>query len=168
MPIIATMDSDPMATALLMFPTKALAQDQKASLCGMLSAAFGPEAAEWADTYDGDTARFERDEVSCSCPRLCCHESVFWLSCWFPTPSLVQVRSRCRLLITNPDMLHCSVLPAHTMFVHLLSGLRYVVLDEGHSYYGAFGAHTAMVRRRRFRMLSGKRCSSCCIQALIW
>lgn len=156
-----------MATALLMFPTKALAQDQKASLCGMLSAAFGPEAAEWADTYDGDTARFERDEVSTVNQALCRQKSALAAELLFP-PSSAQVRSRCRLLITNPDMLHCSVLPAHTMFVHLLSGLRYVVLDEGHSYYGAFGAHTAMVRRRRFHKLSGKRCTSCCIQALIW
>lgn len=47
------------------------------------------------------------------------------------------IRDRARLLITNPDMLHMSILPVHGQFESLLRGLRYVVLDEGHAYKGA-------------------------------
>lgn len=58
------------------------------------------------------------------------------------------IRQTARLLITNPDMLHLSVLPAHKEFARVLAGLRYVVLDEGHAYQGVFGCHTALVIRR--------------------
>ncbi|GAX82210.1 hypothetical protein CEUSTIGMA_g9638.t1 [Chlamydomonas eustigma] len=123
-PILAALESDPRSTALLMFPTKALAQDQRTSLKIMLAAAFGPEAEALAETYDGDTSMSSRDEV----------------------------RVRCQLLVTNPDMLHLSILPVHAQFSALLSNLKYVVMDEGHSYYGAFGAHTCHVIRRLRRI----------------
>jgi hypothetical protein len=45
-----------------------------------------------------------------------------------------EIRDRAALLITNPDMLHCSVLPVHRTFARLLAHLRYVVVDEGHAY----------------------------------
>ncbi len=44
------------------------------------------------------------------------------------------MRERAHLLITNPDMLHCSILPVHKQFGRLLANLRYVVVDEGHAY----------------------------------
>lgn len=44
------------------------------------------------------------------------------------------MRDRAALLITNPDMLHCSILPVHKSFARLLAHLRYVVVDEGHAY----------------------------------
>lgn len=44
------------------------------------------------------------------------------------------VRDRAQLLITNPDMLHMSVLPVHRQFSRIFSNLRYVVVDEGHAY----------------------------------
>ena len=44
------------------------------------------------------------------------------------------MRERAQLLITNPDMLHCSILPVHGQFARLLANLRYVVVDEGHAY----------------------------------
>ncbi|XP_048137727.1 uncharacterized ATP-dependent helicase YprA isoform X2 [Rhodamnia argentea] len=59
-----------------------------------------------------------------------------------------------RLLITNPDMLHKSVLPYHGKFVRILSNLRYVVIDEAHYYKGAFGCHTALILRRLRRLCS--------------
>ena len=46
------------------------------------------------------------------------------------------VRDRAQLLITNPDMLHMSILPVHGQFGRLMAGLKYVVVDEGHSYKG--------------------------------
>jgi len=45
-----------------------------------------------------------------------------------------EIRERAALLITNPDMLHCSILPVHKTFGRLLAHLRYVVVDEGHAY----------------------------------
>ena len=44
------------------------------------------------------------------------------------------MRDRAQLLITNPDMLHMSILPVHRTFSRLLANLRYVVVDEGHAY----------------------------------
>ena len=44
------------------------------------------------------------------------------------------VRERAQLLITNPDMMHCSILPLHRQFARLLAHLRYVIVDEGHAY----------------------------------
>lgn len=57
-----------------------------------------------------------------------------------------------RFILTNPDMLHRSVLPSHQRWTRLLSTLRYVVIDEAHRYRGVFGAHTAQVLRRLRRL----------------
>ncbi|KAK7281089.1 hypothetical protein RIF29_08779 [Crotalaria pallida] len=74
--------------------------------------------------YDGDTSQSERT----------------WL------------RDNSRLLITNPDMLHISILPQHQRFSRILSNLRFVVIDETHTYKGAFGCHTALILRRLRRL----------------
>ncbi|MFV0452615.1 MAG: DEAD/DEAH box helicase [Propioniciclava sp.] len=55
-------------------------------------------------------------------------------------------------VLTNPDMLHRSILPNHTRYARLLRGLRYVVVDEAHRYRGLFGAHLAAVLRRLRRL----------------
>ncbi len=70
--------------------------------------------------YDGDTPMDERD--------------------W--------VRSHARLVLTNPDMLHRGILPAHARWSRLLRRLQFVVVDECHSYRGVFGSHVALVLRR--------------------
>lgn len=57
-----------------------------------------------------------------------------------------------RLVLTNPDMLHRSVLPRHQNWTRLLSTLRYVVVDEAHRYRGVFGAHVSAVLRRLRRL----------------
>ncbi|MCW2599068.1 MAG: box helicase domain protein [Frankiales bacterium] len=77
-----------------------------------------------AATYDGDTAHEERD--------------------W--------VRRFGTLVLTNPDMLHRGVLPRHSDFSRFLRGLRYVVVDECHTYRGVFGSHVAQVLRRLRRV----------------
>lgn len=51
-----------------------------------------------------------------------------------PQADRPRVREGAQLLITNPDMLHQSVLPCHTNFSRLLSKLSLVVVDEGHAY----------------------------------
>ncbi|KAI4365849.1 hypothetical protein MLD38_021798 [Melastoma candidum] len=62
------------------------------------------------------------------------------------------MRDNARLLITNPDMLHKSILPYHGQFERILSNLRFVVIDEAHAYKGAFGCHTALILRRLRRL----------------
>ena len=71
-------------------------------------------------TYDGDTPREERE--------------------W--------IRQHSRFVLTNPDMLHHSLLPGHGRWGVFLRRLRYVVIDECHTYRGVFGSHVAHVLRR--------------------
>jgi len=61
-------------------------------------------------------------------------------------------RRRARILATNPEMLHGAILPHHPSWAELLSGLRYVVVDELHTYRGVFGSHLANVLRRLQRV----------------
>ena len=75
-------------------------------------------------TYDGDTPSEERE--------------------W--------VRSYANIVLTNPDMLHHSMLPGHARWASFLRRLRYVVIDELHHYRGLFGAHVAAVIRRLRRI----------------
>ncbi|MFN2569353.1 MAG: DEAD/DEAH box helicase [Candidatus Dormibacteria bacterium] len=61
-------------------------------------------------------------------------------------------RQEGHIVVTNPDMLHSGILPHHTRWVRLFQNLRYVVIDELHSYRGLFGSHLANVLRRLFRL----------------
>ncbi|KAL0736323.1 hypothetical protein Bca4012_012533 [Brassica carinata] len=71
-----------------------------------------------------------------------------------PYKDRTWLRNNGRLLITNPDMLHMSILPLHGQFRRILSNLRYIVIDEAHTYKGAFGCHTALILRRLRRLCS--------------
>ena len=77
-----------------------------------------------AATYDGDTAREDR--------------------AW--------VRRFGSLMLTNPDMLHRGILSRHADFRRFLRGLRFVVIDECHTYRGVFGSHVAHIVRRLRRL----------------
>ncbi|HVA60710.1 MAG TPA: DEAD/DEAH box helicase [Mycobacteriales bacterium] len=77
-----------------------------------------------AATFDGDTAYEERD--------------------W--------VRSFAHLVLTNPDMLHRSLLPRHERWGRFLARLEFVVVDECHGYRGVFGSHMAALLRRLRRV----------------
>jgi DEAD/DEAH box helicase domain-containing protein len=61
-------------------------------------------------------------------------------------------RDRSAVLITNPDMLHAGILPHHAAWARLFANLRYVVVDELHTYRGVFGSHLANVLRRLIRV----------------
>lgn len=112
----------PRATALYVAPTKALAADQLASITSLADGA-GIRAVR-AAVHDGDTPPEQRR--------------------WN--------RRHATLVLTNPDMLHYGILPGHEQWAHLLRSLRYVVVDECHSYRGVFGAHVAWVLRRLRRI----------------
>ncbi|TXT43109.1 MAG: DEAD/DEAH box helicase domain-containing protein [Spirochaetes bacterium] len=70
------------------------------------------------------------------------------------TPSSLRAVARTlgRIVITNPDMLHSGILPNHAKWVQFFSGLKYVVVDELHSYRGVFGSHVGNVIRRLKRI----------------
>ena len=61
-------------------------------------------------------------------------------------------RDKSAVILTNPDMLHAGILPHHTNWARLWSNLRYVVLDELHTYRGVMGSHLANVLRRLHRV----------------
>lgn len=61
-------------------------------------------------------------------------------------------RQHANYLITNPDMLHHSILPGHTTWSRFLRRVEIVVVDEAHSYRGVFGAHISAVLRRLRRV----------------
>ena len=121
LPILQSIAEDPAARALLLFPTKALSQDQVAEFAG-LSATAGLQVS--ASTYDGDT----------------------------PAPIRSAVRTAGQVVATNPDMLHSAILPHHTKWFQLFEQLRYIVIDELHTYRGVFGGHVANVLRRLLRI----------------
>jgi DEAD/DEAH box helicase domain-containing protein len=121
-PVVEALLTGRGSCALYLFPTKALAQDQLRSLWEL----FHPRLLQTGDfaTFDGDTPKEERGDI----------------------------RRRARLILTNPDMLHVGILPNHQQWSRLLRRLRYVVVDEAHSYRGVFGSHVANVLRRLRRL----------------
>lgn len=70
------------------------------------------------------------------------------------TPGDVRraARQRAGIILSNPDMLHAGILPHHANWARVLSNLRYVVIDELHTYRGVFGSHLANVLRRLARV----------------
>jgi DEAD/DEAH box helicase domain-containing protein len=69
-----------------------------------------------------------------------------------PQDARRAVRARANLVLTNPDMLHSGILPHHTKWIALFQNLRYVIIDELHTYRGVFGSHLANVLRRVHRV----------------
>ncbi|MEE9218329.1 MAG: DEAD/DEAH box helicase [Acidobacteriota bacterium] len=127
LPILQGCLEDPRRRALMIFPYKALEQDQRDAI-QELAAELGPQAAPRVAIYDGDTPERERKRIRRSPPNL---------------------------LITNPDMLHLGLLAYHAEWAELLSNLAYVVVDELHVYRGIFGCHMAHVLRRLERVCTG-------------
>jgi len=121
LPILQALASDRSATALYLFPTKALARDQEEALRALMRDA---DLNVGAITYDGDT----------------------------PNDARRAARQRAGVLLSNPDMLHAGIMPHHTGWARLFSNLKYVVIDELHSYRGVFGSHLANVIRRLQRI----------------
>lgn len=69
-----------------------------------------------------------------------------------PQSQRSSIRNNARIILSNPDMLHTGILPHHTNWADFFQNLRYVVIDEMHTYRGVFGAHVANVIRRLKRV----------------
>jgi DEAD/DEAH box helicase domain-containing protein len=69
-----------------------------------------------------------------------------------PSDARKAIRERGHIVLSNPDMLHTGILPHHTKWMRLFENLRYIVLDELHTYRGVFGSHLANVLRRLRRV----------------
>ncbi|RDI43036.1 DEAD/DEAH box helicase [Falsibacillus pallidus] len=121
LPVLQSILDSDQSRALYIFPTKALAQDQKSELNELIQES-GLSINSY--TYDGDT----------------------------PANIRQKVRKAGHIVITNPDMLHSAILPHHTKWVSLFENLKYIVIDELHTYRGVFGSHVANVIRRLKRI----------------
>jgi len=69
-----------------------------------------------------------------------------------PADARRSIREKGHIILTNPDMLHTGILPHHTRWTRLFENLRYIVLDELHTYRGVFGSHLCNVLRRLRRI----------------
>ncbi|KAI0243925.1 ATP-dependent 3'-5' DNA helicase [Massospora cicadina] len=119
--------------ALIVAPTKALAQDQLTRFRRLLARS---PALAWVEInpYDGDT----------------------------PAETRAAVRETSHIILTNPDMLHHGILPQCTAaWGPFLARLRVLVLDEMHVYRGAFGQHTSLVVRRLLRLAGSPKVVGC-------
>ncbi|CCE63237.1 hypothetical protein TPHA_0E01420 [Tetrapisispora phaffii CBS 4417] len=121
----------PNSTFLYIFPTKALAQDQKRAFENLLTTINEnsnnsiPELRNIIiDTYDGDTDQQKRKFI----------------------------RDNARIIFTNPDMIHTSILPNHPKWRPFLYNLTFIVVDELHIYKSLFGSHVVLVMRRLQRL----------------
>jgi DEAD/DEAH box helicase domain-containing protein len=86
-----------------------------------------------------------------------------------PQSIRISVREQGRVVITNPDMLHTGILPNHPKWIKFFQSLRFVVVDEIHSYRGVFGSHmTNLIRRlKRIAAFYGARPQFICCSATI-
>jgi DEAD/DEAH box helicase domain-containing protein len=71
-----------------------------------------------------------------------------------PGDARKAVRTRGDIVVSNPDMLHQAILPHHTKWAQFFETLRFVVIDEMHTYRGVFGSHVANLVRRLRRILA--------------
>ena len=69
-----------------------------------------------------------------------------------PADARAAIREKGHIVLTNPDMLHTGILPHHTRWQRLFENLKYIVLDELHTYRGVFGSHLCNVLRRLRRI----------------
>jgi DEAD/DEAH box helicase domain-containing protein len=122
-PVLHELEKDPYSRAMYIFPTKALAQDQRRSLKEMMRFMTGLEEAI-VETFDGDTEMKNRN----------------------------MIRDEGRIIFTNPDMLHITILPQEDKWRTFLQNLKFVVVDEIHVYNGLFGSHMAFIMRRLRRI----------------
>jgi DEAD/DEAH box helicase domain-containing protein len=111
--------------ALFLFPLKALGQDQRGKFLRLAEEAGLPPEVAGCEIYDGDTPRALREAIRKNFPRV---------------------------VISNPDMLHLGVLGHWIGWGPFLADVRWIVLDELHTYRGIFGSHFHHVLARFLRL----------------
>jgi DEAD/DEAH box helicase domain-containing protein len=123
-PVLDAILKDPSTRALYLFPTKALAQDQLAELQSLSEMLSVESTSIGVFTYDGDT----------------------------PSDARRAIRGRAHVVLSNPDMLHSGILPHHPRWAKLFENLKFVIVDELHTYRGVFGSHFGNIVRRLMRV----------------
>jgi DEAD/DEAH box helicase domain-containing protein len=123
LPILNRLLDHPADRSLLLFPTKALAQDQLRSFERLASNIRGLRAQ--MGVLDGDT----------------------------PSDLRRKLRQSGRILLTNPDFLHSAILAQHNHWATFFEHLRFIVVDEIHTYSGLFGSNVGNLFRRFWRVL---------------
>jgi len=124
-PIVSEILRNPVSRALMVYPMKALANDQRLQFESLARGLAEPNIDSWL--YDGDTRKDWRDLIRQHPPNV---------------------------LITNPEMLHLSYLGSWESWQNYLANLRFLVIDEIHEYRGYFGTNVALLLRRLLRKLS--------------
>ncbi|KAI1787885.1 P-loop containing nucleoside triphosphate hydrolase protein [Ganoderma leucocontextum] len=122
-PLLQFLEADTDSTAIFIYPTKALAQDQRAALEQLLYYCPGLQHVK-VSTYDGDTPQELRSGI----------------------------RETSSVIFTNFDMLHASILPHEDQWRRFMKNLKLVAVDELHYYHSIFGSHVAHVMRRLRRV----------------
>jgi len=128
LPVIDALLSNPESKALYLFPLKALARDQLGTLEKMLASATSldltcPQLS--AKVYDGDITAYQKAKVRKQPPQV---------------------------LLSNPEMLHLAMLAHHHLWESFFAQLKFVVIDEVHTYRGVMGSNMAWVFRRLLRI----------------
>jgi DEAD/DEAH box helicase domain-containing protein len=124
LPILEAAVESEFARALYLYPTKALAQDQLKGILELVGSDAELASLVRPGVFDGDT----------------------------PTAQRRRIRSEANLVLSNPDMLHASILPYHPKWAQFFTDLKFIVIDEVHTYRGILGAHVSAVLRRLMRV----------------
>ena len=131
LPVFSALLQQPDARALYLFPTKALAQDQLVTIQRLNPSTGSGQAVQTFERLDVPTAIYDGDT---------------------PQSARSAIRKNARIVVSNPDMLHTGILPHHTNWLDFFANLRFVVIDEMHTYRGVFGSHVSNVIRRLKRV----------------
>ena len=123
-PVIESILENHSNCALYLFPTKALAQDQIRNIQKFVDADTKLKSIVTINSYDGDTPKENRPEI----------------------------RRSVNILISNPDMINLAILPYHQNWSRFFRNLKYIIVDEMHTYHGPFGSHMANIIRRLSRI----------------
>jgi DEAD/DEAH box helicase domain-containing protein len=125
LPVVENILKNPDSRALYIFPLKALAQDQLRTFEALMK--HNKDVKPKIAIYDGDTSAWYRKKIREAPPNI---------------------------LLTNPEMIHLSMLPHHQKWAEFFCNLDMVVVDEVHTYRGIMGSHMAQVFRRLQRVCS--------------
>jgi DEAD/DEAH box helicase domain-containing protein len=133
-PVLESIIENPDQRALYIFPLKGLEQDQVKNLNELYdayegiqrnSASTSKSILNFGEVYDGDTTAYRRKKIRETIPHV---------------------------IFTNPDMLHLAINPFHKKWEAFFRNLRFVIIDEIHTYRGVFGSNVAHVMRRLRRI----------------